>query len=156
MGLPSAVAVVRIRIKFPGAHHGRSSHVWTRGRGGNSRSRPSFASLRRASTPNGDQRVVLRAADWRSFLGLFGAIALALAVIGFYGVLAYSVSHRSREVGIRMAVGASRPNVLGVILSQGACLTALGLAAGVVIAVAVTRFMRELLLDVSPTDVPTV
>ena len=90
-----------------------------------------------------------------SFLGLFGVIALSLAAIGLYGVLAYTVSQRSREVGIRVALGASRTDVLGLILGQGARLTALGLAIGLAITIAVTRLLRTLLLDVSPTDIPT-
>jgi len=90
-----------------------------------------------------------------SFLGLFGGIALALAAIGLYGVLAYTVSQRSREVGIRVALGASRADVLGLILGQGARLAAVGLAIGLVITIAVTRLLRTLLLDVSPTDIPT-
>ena len=90
-----------------------------------------------------------------SFLGLFSVIALTLATIGLYGVLAYTVSERSREVGIRMALGASRSNVLGLFVMQGIRLTALGLGIGLVIALAVTRLLRTLLLGVSPTDVPT-
>jgi predicted permease len=91
-----------------------------------------------------------------SFLGLFGVIALALAAIGLYGVLAYTVSQRSREVGIRVALGASRGNVLGLILGQGARLVAAGLVIGLAISFAVTRLMRALLMDVSPTDVPVI
>ncbi len=90
-----------------------------------------------------------------SFVGLFGFIALTLAAIGLYGVLAYTVSQRSREVGIRIALGASRSSVLGLILGQGLRLAACGLAAGVAITIGVTRLMRALLLDVSPTDAPT-
>jgi predicted permease len=91
-----------------------------------------------------------------SFLGFFGAVALALAAIGLYGVLAYTVSQRSREVGIRMALGASPGDVLSLILSQGARLVMTGLAIGMAIALGVTRLMRSLLLDVSPTDVQTI
>ncbi|MBZ5618440.1 MAG: ABC transporter permease [Acidobacteriia bacterium] len=91
-----------------------------------------------------------------SFLGFFGGVALVLAAIGLYGVLAYTVSQRSREVGIRMALGASRGDVLSLILRQGARLAGTGLAIGLAIALGVTRLMRSLLLDVSPTDVPTI
>jgi len=91
-----------------------------------------------------------------SFLGLFSVIALALAAIGLYGVLAYTVSQRSREVGIRVALGASRGNVLGLILGQGVRLAAVGLAIGLAIAMVVTRLLRSLLLGVSPTDFPTI
>jgi putative ABC transport system permease protein len=91
-----------------------------------------------------------------SFLGFFGAGALVLAAIGLYGVLAYTVAQRSREVGIRIALGASRGSVLNLILWQGLRLAGIGLAIGLAIAFAVTRLMRALLLDVSPTDVPTI
>ena len=90
-----------------------------------------------------------------AFLGFFGAVALALAAIGLYGVLAYTVAQRSREVGIRVALGAGRGNVLNLILSQGLRLTLVGLAIGLGIALAVTRLMRAMLLDVSPTDLQT-
>ncbi len=91
-----------------------------------------------------------------SFLGLFGAVALMLAAIGIYGVLAYTVSQRSREVGIRIALGASRADVLRLVLGQGMRLLAVGLAIGLGIALAVTRLMRTMLMDVSTTDVPTI
>jgi predicted permease len=91
-----------------------------------------------------------------SFLGFFGAVALALAAIGLYGVLAYTVSQRSREVGIRMALGASRADVLKLILTQGLNLAAIGIGIGLALALAVTRLMRSLLLDVSPTDMPAI
>jgi predicted permease len=90
-----------------------------------------------------------------AFLGLFSAIALALAAIGLYGVLAYAVSQRSREVGIRVALGATPVNVLGLILGQGARLAMLGLGIGLLMSVAVTRLLRSMLLDVSPTDIQT-
>jgi ABC-type antimicrobial peptide transport system permease subunit len=91
-----------------------------------------------------------------SFLGFFGAVALALAAIGLYGLLAYMVTQRSREVGIRMALGASRAGVLRLILMQGLRVSGIGLAIGLAIAFGVTRLMRALLLDVSPMDVPTI
>jgi putative ABC transport system permease protein len=90
-----------------------------------------------------------------SFLGFFGAIALALAAIGLYGVLAYTVMQRSREVGIRIALGASRGNVLRLVLGQGLQLAAIGLGIGLAIAIATTRLMRALLMDVSATDLAT-
>jgi predicted permease len=91
-----------------------------------------------------------------SFVGFFGAVALVLAAIGLYGVLAYMVTQRSREVGIRIALGAARGDVLRLVLNQGLRMTALGLAIGLGIALAVTRVMRSLLLDVSATDLPTI
>jgi ABC-type antimicrobial peptide transport system permease subunit len=91
-----------------------------------------------------------------AFLGFFGGVALALAAIGLYGVLAYTVTQRSREVGIRMALGASRGDILNLILGKGMRLAGMGLGIGIVIAVAVTRLMRALLIDVSPTDLATI
>lgn len=88
-------------------------------------------------------------------LGFFGALALLLAAVGLYGVLAYSVAQRSREVGIRMALGASRADVLRMVLGHGLRLTGLGLAIGVALAFGVTRFMQKLLFGVSPTDALT-
>jgi predicted permease len=91
-----------------------------------------------------------------SLLGAFGALALVLAAVGLYGVLVYGVTQRSREVGIRMAIGASRGDVLRLILWQGLRMTGIGLAIGLAVAVAVTRVMAGLLFGVSPTDVPTI
>ncbi len=91
-----------------------------------------------------------------AFLGFFGGVALVLAAVGLYGVLAYMVTQRSREVGIRMALGASRGDILNLILGKGLRLAGVGLAIGIVIAVTVTRLMRALLMDVSPTDLGTI
>jgi putative ABC transport system permease protein len=83
---------------------------------------------------------------------IFGGIALALASIGVYGVLAYSVSQRTQEIGVRMALGASRETVFRLIVGHGARLAAGGVATGVVGAFAVTRVVNSLLYNVSATD----
>jgi predicted permease len=85
-------------------------------------------------------------------LAAFGALALLLATIGMYGVISYSVTQRTREIGIRMALGAQRRNVFGMVLGQGARLTALGLAIGLVTALGVTRTMASALYGVQTTD----
>ena len=88
-------------------------------------------------------------------LGAFAAAALALASIGIYGVIAFAVGLRSREMGLRMALGASRANVVSLIVSQAMKKVALGLAAGLVGAVLLTRFLSSSLYGVEPTDATT-
>ena len=90
-----------------------------------------------------------------TLLGLFAVAALLLAMIGIYGVISYSVGRRTREVGIRVALGASRSDVLRLILRQGAALAGLGLAAGVAGALLLTRSLASLLFDVGRLDVAT-
>jgi predicted permease len=85
-------------------------------------------------------------------VGLFAAAALALAAFGLYGVVAYSVARRRAEMGIRMALGAGKGTLLGMILRQGLAPVAAGLAAGAVGAVALARFIASLLFQVSPKD----
>jgi ABC-type antimicrobial peptide transport system permease subunit len=85
-------------------------------------------------------------------LGLFGGLALALAAVGLYGVMAYSVSQGSRELGLRMALGAKYKDVLRLVMSQGLVLTAAGVVAGGIAALALTRLMTDLLYQVSPRD----
>ncbi|MBP8273077.1 MAG: ABC transporter permease [Acidobacteria bacterium] len=89
-------------------------------------------------------------------LAIFAGLALTLAAIGTYGVLSYLVTQQSQEIGIRMALGASRGNVLGLILKQGLMLTAIGLTFGVAGAFAAGRLMRSLLFNVSPSDPLTI
>jgi putative ABC transport system permease protein len=85
-------------------------------------------------------------------IGAFGALALALAAIGLYGVMAFQVAQRTREIGVRLALGASRRDVLGLVVGQGMRLVALGLAAGVVAAAALSGSIAALLFDVAPRD----
>jgi predicted permease len=85
-------------------------------------------------------------------LGLFGGLAMLLAGVGIYGVMSYSVNQRTGEIGIRMALGADRTNVLALICKQGLMLAGIGLAAGLVLAFAGTRLLSKILFGVSPTD----
>jgi putative ABC transport system permease protein len=88
-------------------------------------------------------------------VGLFGVLALLLAGVGIYGVIAYSVTQRTREIGIRVALGASRTAILRWVLRQGMILTVAGIAVGLIGAVALTRLLRSLLFGVGPMDVVT-
>jgi predicted permease len=83
---------------------------------------------------------------------LFGALATILAMIGLYGVTAYSVARRVQEIGIRMALGAQRWNVLGLILREGLILVGVGIAIGLAGAWGLTRILRTLLFGITPTD----
>lgn len=85
-------------------------------------------------------------------LGLAGAMALLLGAVGIYGVISYSVTQRTREIGIRIALGAQRESIVGMFVRNGLMLTGIGLAAGLVAAFAAMRLMRALLFGVSPYD----
>jgi putative ABC transport system permease protein len=84
--------------------------------------------------------------------GAFGCIALLLAVVGVYGVKAYAVACRTREIGIRMALGAHRGDVFALIMRQGAMQTALAIAVGLLLSLAIGRVLSQILYGVSPTD----
>jgi len=88
-------------------------------------------------------------------LGSFAGVALLLATLGTYGVIAHSVARRTQEIGIRMALGARPIDVLRLVLGQGARLALLGAALGVASALALTRLMASLLFGISPTDPAT-
>ncbi|MFY9550958.1 MAG: FtsX-like permease family protein, partial [Thermoanaerobaculia bacterium] len=90
-----------------------------------------------------------------TLLALFGAAALLLAVLGIYGVISYSVGRRTREVGIRIALGAQGRDVLRMVLLEGLALSAAGLAVGLGGALVLTRFLSSLLFEVSPLDPST-
>jgi predicted permease len=88
-------------------------------------------------------------------LGVAGGMALLLGVVGLYGVIAYSVSQREHEIGIRVALGAQAKDVLQMVVREGFKLAALGIGIGVVAALASTRYLASLLFGVKPTDPPT-
>ena len=100
-----------------------------------------------AATSLFPQRVALYVA------GSLGAVALLLALLGIYGVIAYSVTQRTREIGVRVALGAHRSHVVGLVLRQGLVLAGIGVVIGALAGVGITRTMRSLLYGVPPTDV---
>jgi len=87
-----------------------------------------------------------------TLLGLFAALALVLSSIGIYGVISYLVGQRTQEIGIRIALGAQRTDVLRLVASEGAKMAAIGVAIGLVAAFALTRQMDKMLFGVSATD----
>jgi ABC-type antimicrobial peptide transport system permease subunit len=87
-----------------------------------------------------------------TLFGLFGLLGMLLASIGIYGVMAYMVAQRTNEIGIRMALGAQPGDVLRLVVGQGMRLVLAGIALGLACSFALSRLMRSLLFDVSPTD----
>jgi predicted permease len=91
-----------------------------------------------------------------SMLGAFGGLALLLAAIGVYGVVSFGVSQRTREIGIRMALGASRRDIFRLVVGQGTRLALIGMSAGLVLALGVTHFLEKVLFNVSARDPLTI
>ncbi len=85
-------------------------------------------------------------------LGVFAGIALLLASIGIYGVMAYTFSQRTNEIGIRIAMGAQRSDILRIAVGEGALVVAIGVVSGLVGSALLTRFLQSMLFDVKPTD----
>lgn len=129
-------------------------------------SAPVFESLRRASERMSNQQVVFGAQTMKEIirnsvaarrfsmilLGIFAGLALLLASIGIYGVVSYVVGQRTQEIGVRIAMGAQRGEVLRLVLAQGATMAALGAAVGLVAALALTRLMGTMLYAISAAD----
>jgi ABC-type antimicrobial peptide transport system permease subunit len=90
-----------------------------------------------------------------TLLALFGSVAILLALVGVHGVLSYTVAQRSQEVGIRMALGATRSNVVGLVVGEGARLAVLGTAIGLAGALAGSQLLAGLVFGVTPRDLTT-
>jgi predicted permease len=109
-----------------------------------------IAKIRTMQSLAGDALLADRFNVW--LLGSFASLALLLAAIGIYGVMAYSVTQRTQELGIRLALGATRNNLLGLIAGQGLKLALAGVALGLIASLALTRWLKSLLFGVSTTD----
>ncbi|HEY9500205.1 MAG TPA: FtsX-like permease family protein, partial [Pyrinomonadaceae bacterium] len=105
-----------------------------------------------------DQRlaVALSETRFRTFLiAIFAALALVLACLGIYGVISYSVTQRTHEIGVRMALGAQRRDVVNMVIKQAVGLAIMGVALGLTAAFFLSSLMTKLLFGVQPTDLPT-
>jgi putative ABC transport system permease protein len=102
-----------------------------------------------------EMRDIVRRRQFLLIFGFLAALAVSLAAFGLYSVLAYMVAQRTHEIGIRMALGAERRDILRLMLRQGLTLVALGIALGLLGASAATRALRSLLFGVGPTDLLT-
>jgi ABC-type antimicrobial peptide transport system permease subunit len=98
------------------------------------------------------ERSLARTSFTLILLGIAGGMALLLGLVGIYGVISYSVSQRTREIGIRLALGAPLTNVTRLFVRSGLLLSAIGCAGGIVAALLLTRLMKSLLFSVSPSD----
>jgi ABC-type antimicrobial peptide transport system permease subunit len=98
----------------------------------------------------GNETAPSRFLGW--LMATFAGIALLLAVIGIYGVMSYTVAYRTREIGLRMALGAGRPDVLGAVIGGGTNLIIIGLVIGTIAALALTRVIGSLLYGITATD----
>lgn len=116
---------------------------------------PSLAMFRVRTMEQLADEAVAQPRVYTTLLAIFAGVAVFLAAIGIYGVLAHIVSQRTREIGIRLALGAARRDVIGMVLRQASVLAASGLAIGAVLALAATRLMNALLFGTSATDAAT-
>ena len=132
---------LHLQITFPAAHPGRSDERAARGppRGGRNRSQPAGDRCAHRGMRLAEQEQYPR--YYSMLLGLFAVVATGLAAVGIYGVMAYVVEQRTREIGIRMALGAGAPEVLKLIVSQVGLVIASGAAVGLAGAMALTRFL---------------
>jgi ABC-type antimicrobial peptide transport system permease subunit len=102
------------------------------------------------------QEVIANSVEQRRFsmllLTIFAAVAMLLAAIGLYGVMSYTVAQRTKEIGIRMALGARRPDVLALVVKQGMALVLIGIVAGVLLSLGTTRLISGMLFGITATD----